>query len=135
MTDHREVPQPPEPLLRLLERLRGDVDQVHARRAAPGLQCLGEQHELLATSATQLDDRAVVIGDRGDDRVRVNREQAGLGACDAIPRQTADGVEEARTESVVQILRLDLFRFEREIASNVRGKFERQRTIDGSHVR
>jgi len=49
--------------------------------------------------------------------------------------QTADGVEEARTESVVEILRLDLLRFEREIASNVCGEFERQRTIDGSHVR
>ena len=60
MADHREVPQPSEPLLRLLERLRGDVDQVHARRSASGLQRFGEQHELLAAAATQLDDRAVV---------------------------------------------------------------------------
>ena len=50
-------------------------------------------------------------------------EQPVLGARDPIPRQPADRLEQARPERVVQVLRLQLLRREREIAPHVGGEF------------
>ena len=47
---------------------------------------------------------------------------AALGARDAVPRQPADRLEQARAERVVEILRLQLLRREREIAPHVGGE-------------
>ena len=74
MADHRDMFETREPLLGLLECLRRDVDQVHARRTAARLQCFGEHHDLLAAAAPELDDRAAaeLVHDLG----RMTAEQA-----------------------------------------------------------
>ena len=63
VTDDREVLKARQPLRGLLERLRRNVDQVDARRAAARLQRLREQHQLLAAAAPELDDGACVFAD------------------------------------------------------------------------
>ena len=45
-----------QPLLRLLQGLRRDVDEVHARRRSPTLQRFGKERELLPASTAKLDD-------------------------------------------------------------------------------
>ena len=106
MANHRDVAQAIQPLLTLLEGLRRDVDQVDASAAAASLERLGKEHDLLAAAASELDDRAFRLAQGFDDRGRVPRQQLRLGARDAVPRQPADGVEQARAERVVEILRL-----------------------------
>ena len=127
MADDRDVLQARQPLLGLLERLRGDVDQVDAGRAAGRLQRLGEHDQLLAAAAPELDDRGGSSSPSvGDDLPRVSVEQAALRARDAVPRQPADRLEQARAERVVEILRLELLRREREIAPDVGGEVGEQ---------
>ena len=115
MAHDRDVLETRQPLLGLLQRLRRDVDQVYARRAASRLQRLGEQHQLLAAAASQLDDRRTARCPSAEtiDDLGVRDEQAVLGARDAIPRQPADRLEQARSERVVEVLRLKLLRRQR----------------------
>jgi hypothetical protein len=55
MTHHRKVPEPGEPLFGLFERLRGNINEVDACRAAGGLQRFRQDDELLPTAAAKLD--------------------------------------------------------------------------------
>ena len=113
-----------EALLGLLERLRRDVDQVHVRRQPSRLQRLGQQQQLLAAPAPQFDDGGpLVFTERGNNRGTVLREQPRLRPRDAIPRQPADRLEEARAERVVEIFRLKLLRGEPQIPTDVGGEF------------
>ena len=129
MPHDRDVTQPVQPLLALLERLRRNVDQVHVRAGAPPFERLGEQHDLFAAAAAQLDDRALGVAERRDDRPGVPREQLRFGPGDAVPRQPADGVEQARPERVVEILRLELLGHEREIARDIGGELGNERGV------
>ena len=63
MPDDREVAETPEPPLGLFERLRRDVDEVHAPAAPGRLQRLGEHHQLLAAPAAEFDEqrRAIAV--------------------------------------------------------------------------
>ena len=102
-------------------------------RPARRLQRFGENHDLLAAAAAQLDDQRHRVLERAeprDDLGRVPMEQRALRARDAVPRQPADRLEEARAERVVEILRLQLLRREREIARDVGGALH-QRVIVG----
>jgi hypothetical protein len=123
MADDGDVLQTGQALLGLLEGLRRDVDQVHARAAAGGLQRLGEHDQLLPAAASELDDCRPVRRAEGRNHVRgVAAQQPALGPRDSIPRQPADGVEQAGAERVVQVFRLELLRLEGEIAPHVRGE-------------
>src|SRR5262249_36241412 len=110
--------------------LARDVDQVHAAVAAGGLQRLGEDHELLAAAASQLDelrhDRSIRSAQQVDDLTSVRFEQPPLRAGDAVPRQTADRLEEARAERIVEILRLQLLGGQREIAPHIGSEIDTQ---------
>jgi hypothetical protein len=57
-----------------------------------------------------------------DDLLGVTLEQLVLRPRDAIPREPADRFEQARSEGVVQILRLQLFRRQLKVACDLRGK-------------
>ncbi len=128
MAHDRNVPQAVQPLLRLLERLRRDVNEVHARVAAPALERLGEEDNLFAAAAPELDDGAFGVAQRRDDGVGVAGEQFGLRAGDVVPRQPANRLEQARAERVVQVLGLQLLGHEREIALDISGEFDDERT-------
>ena len=67
---HRDVSQPVQPLFALLERLRRNVDQVDVRAGTAALERFGEEHDLLAAAASELDDRALAIAERRHDRPR-----------------------------------------------------------------
>ncbi len=120
---HRDVSQSVQPLFTLLERLRRNVDQVDVRAGAAALERFGEEHDLLAAAASELDDRALAIAERRHDRRGVPCEQIGLGSRDPVPRQTADRLEQARPERVVQILRLQLLGREREVPLDIGSEF------------
>ena len=122
VADHGHMVQPVEPLLALLERLGRDINQVHAGAGAATLERLGEQDDLLAAAAAQLDNRAFGVAESGHDRPGVAREQLRLGPRDPVPRQAADGLEQAGPERVVEILRLQLLGRERQIARDVGGE-------------
>ena len=75
MPDDRHVTQPVQPLLALLERLRRNINQVHARAGAPPFERLGQQHDLFAAAAAELDDRPLGVAERRHDRPGMSREQ------------------------------------------------------------
>ena len=64
--------------------------------------------------------------ERRHDFFRVRDQQSMFCARDSIPRQSADRLEQARPERVVQILRLKLLRRELQIAAHFGGEFERK---------
>ena len=123
MTDDGDVLETGEPLLGLLESLRGDINNVDARGASRPLQRLGEHRELFPAAAPKLDDRRRLGVERGDDFVGVRDEQMALRARNAIPGQPANRFEQARPERIVQVFRLQLLRGQLQIASNVGGEF------------
>ena len=111
-----------QPLLGLLERLRRDVDQV-TRALAPRAGSASASSTSFSP-LPQPSSTIVPVEPRRarDDLARVRAEQPRLGPRDAIPRQPADRLEQARAERVVEILRLQLLRRQREIARDVGGE-------------
>ena len=63
---------------------------------------LHERQQLAAVAGTQFYDRGQ-LRKRSENVAAMRRQQAVLGARDAVPRQLADGVEQRRAERVVEI--------------------------------
>ena len=90
VTDDGDVLETSEPLLGLLESLRGDINNVYARGASGPLQRLREHRELFPAAAAKLDDRRRLGIECGDDFSGVRDEQPMLRPSDAVPRQPAN---------------------------------------------
>ena len=65
--------------------------------------------QLLAVTAAELDQRQRRI-EGSDDVLGPPGDQLRLGARDLVPRQPADGVEQRRSERIVEVLRRQLLR-------------------------
>ena len=117
MADDGDVLEAPERALGQLEGRRRDVDQVHRHRAPAQAQRLGDHGELLAAAAAELRDRHR-IADRTHHLRREPRQEAALRPRDPVPRQVADRFEERRAEAVVEVLRLELFGGQGQVAAD-----------------
>ena len=129
MADDRKMVEPAERPLGLLERLTRDVDQMDP--ASPPEACSASARmtsfsPLPQPSSTNCGSTVVRTAQQIDDVDGVRSEQPPFGARDAIPRQPADGLEQARAERVVEILGLQLFRREREVPPHVGSEVERE---------
>ena len=140
MADHRERVEPsPASARDCSSACGGDVDQMHAAAAAGRLQRLGEDRRASrrcrspsSTTAARATDpirRAV------DDLARVRAQQPALRARDAIPRQPADRLEQAEPERVVEILRRQLPRRQREVVPHVGGEIAISLSTGSWHAR
>ena len=99
--------KPPQRSYREVEGGGRDIDKRHTEVGERSHQRLDQQRELLPVSATELDQRDR-RGQPGADRGRVHREQAPLGAGDAVLGQLADRFEKLRAKRVIQIPGLKL---------------------------
>ena len=84
------------------------------------------ERALLDRHAPEIVARLCAGAQARDDFRGVAIEQGPLRARDAIPGQPADRLEEARPERVVEILRLQLLRRQREVAPDVGGEISYQ---------
>jgi len=91
---------------------------MHEDALVPSPKGFREESELLSAAASELDERDRIL-ERGDHLRSEAGEKPALGARDAVPRQPADGLEERGAQSVVEVLRLDLPRGQREIAPDI----------------
>ena len=110
----RHWSKPAEPRLGRARGPARDVDQMHARGRLCGSAAISSASfsPLPQPSSTSAD--RVPAREHGPRHVaRVRAQQPGLGARDAVPRQPADRVEQARPERIVEISRLQLFRLAR----------------------
>src|SRR6266508_2522509 len=81
--------------------------------------------EFLSISAAQFDDPRTTAEHASNLR-RIPLEQPELGACDPVPRQMADGIEETGAERIVQITRRQLSRFQLQIEPDI---FPKRRNV------
>ena len=124
MCRHVDLAEARHPCGRGLQRLDGDVDQVHVGARLPRHRgdraARASRH--CRSPARRATHPALRLERRSRDVARVPLQEHGLRARDPIPGQPADGVEQARSERVVEISRLQLLRLALQIANDVGGE-------------